>query len=99
MKKGSSDNVARKAVEADDGSSHQTDVLTRVSAWKALVPGTHTQQGRNRKGNPKKIQKRKEERRKEEREGKWEGRGRERRAERGRKRDRREGKGREGEGH
>lgn len=85
MTKASSDNIARKAVGADDGSSHQTDVLTRVSAWKGLVPGTHTQQGRNRRGHPKK--KYRKERKKEGREREKEneqGRGRERRAEKGR---------------
>lgn len=73
MTKGSSDNVARKAVEADDGSSHQTDVLTRISAWKGLVPGTHTQQGRNRRGHPKNTERKG--RKKGEREEKWAGEG------------------------
>lgn len=86
MTKGRSDNVAQKAVEADDGSSHQTDVLTRGSAWKGLGPGTHIQQGRNRRDHPKKYRK---ERKKEERGGKKMGRGGEER--RGQKKGREEG--------
>lgn len=84
MTKGSSDNVARKAVEADDGSSHQTDVLTRISAWKGLVPGTHTQQGRNRRDHPKKYRKERKKERRERGKENGQGRGRERRAEKGR---------------